>query len=144
MPSGSPTVLTQQQHNTVEAVLSLESRYAILFTQYASCRSMFASCKVQSSNLENLQAKIAVFMQGVMTKVVGQNKTITPKLHLLEAHTVPCMRTFGVALGLLGEQGGEDIHHRFNQLRASLENVPRDLDRLRLLLSSYLPSTIPS
>ena len=74
---------------------------------------------------------------GVRTEVVvRQNKTITPKLHLLEAHTVPCMRTFGVALGLLGEQGGEGIHHRFNQIRASLENVPSDLDRLRLLLSS--------
>ena len=146
MHGGSPTVLTQQQHNTFEAVLSLESRYAILFTQYASCRSMFTSCnKVQSSNLENLQAKIAMFMQGVRTEVVvRQNKTITPKLHLLEAHTAPCMRTFGVALGLLGEQDGEGIHHRFNQLRASLENVPSDLDRLRLLLLSYLPSTIPS
>ena len=105
MPGGSPIVPILQQHNTFEAVLSLERRYGILFTQYASCRSMFASCnKAQSSNLENLQAKIAMFMQGVRTEVVvRQNKTITPKLHLLEAHTVPCMRTFGVAFGLLGE-----------------------------------------
>eukprot|EP00117_Sycon_ciliatum_P043758 scpid30363/ scgid31641/ len=70
-------------------------------------------------------------------------KSITPKLHLLECHTIPCMRRFGVSLGLLGEQGGESIHRKFKQLRSSLENMNRDVDRLHVLVTQYLTTTLP-
>ena len=43
---------------------------------------------------------------------------ITPKLHLLEEHVVNQMiyQYLGSGLGLLGEQGGELIHAKFNSL----------------------------
>ncbi len=46
------------------------------------------------------------------------NATITPKLHMLEDHTIPFLKKWGVGLGFLGERGAESIHARFNTLRA--------------------------
>ena len=83
-------------------------------------------------------------MTAVRTDIVQrQQKTITPKLHLLEAHTVSCMSRFGVALGARGEQGGESIHHNFNKLHASLSNN-KGVDLLRVLVAQYLISTLPA
>ncbi len=41
--------------------------------------------------------------------------TITPKLHMVEDHIVNFIRRWRVGLGMLGEQGAESIHARFNQ-----------------------------
>ena len=41
---------------------------------------------------------------------------ITPKLHLLESHTVPSARRFSVGLGLLAEHASKSIHACFNFL----------------------------
>ena len=68
--------------------------------------------------------------------------TDTPKFHLAEHHTVTWMQRCGVSLGLLGEQGGEGIHSRFNTRRASLDDMPRDW-RIKVFLSHRPGSLSP-
>ena len=36
--------------------------------------------------------------------------TIPPKMHMLEDHTMKCVRARNVGFGLLGEQGAETMH----------------------------------
>ena len=45
------------------------------------------------------------------------HSTVTPKLHMLEEHLVPWLQRWRVGFGLLGEQGAESIHARFNSLK---------------------------
>ena len=141
-----PLLLSDRQHLLLQHALELRERYASLFSAYAACRSIFATSERASPKLlQSLQGAITAFMALVRSEVIErQKKTITPKLHLLECHTVPCMERFGVCLGLLGEQGGESIHHKFNSLRSSLQNMPKEVDRLRTLVTQYVTSTIPT
>lgn len=44
------------------------------------------------------------------------NSSVTPKLHMVEDHIVPFIQQWGIGIGMLGEQGAESIHARFNQL----------------------------
>ena len=47
---------------------------------------------------------------------------ITPKLHLIEDHMI-FLRRWRVGCGLLGEQGAESIHTKFNKLRRTYSNI---------------------
>ena len=50
--------------------------------------------------------------------------TIPPKMHMLEDHTMEWVRARNVGFGLLGEQGAESIHARFNSLGRTYAFVP--------------------
>ena len=66
---------------------------------------------------------------------------ITPKLHLLEDHLIPSVRHVGVGFGLLGEQGGEAIHRRFNELESRFFSITTS-EQLCLIVKQHLTSTI--
>ena len=141
-----PVVLGEREYMLLDHAVQLKDRYSNLFSSFMACRSIFSTCQVATDSLvRTLQDAITVFMHLVRREVTARHKkTVTPKLHLLEQHTVSCIQHFGVCLGVLGEQGGEAIHHKFNQLKASLQNMPEDVDRLRVLVDQYLTSTIPT
>lgn len=130
------------------AATALQERYKLLFTQYASARKLFASCsKLDETNISQLEEHIRQFMSTVRAEVTErQKKTVTPKLHLLEQHLVPLVKRFGIALGLLGEQGGEGIHHHFNELevRANISKVKTSVAQLKIVVEHHLHETIPT
>ena len=70
--------------------------------------------------------------------------TVTPKMHFLEVHMVPWLERWGVGLGMMGEQGSESIHARFNSIRGSYRSVPNPVERLRLILSEHYLQINPS
>ena len=43
-------------------------------------------------------------------------ESVFPKLHYLEDHLVSFIRKWLVGPGMMGEHGGESIHHLFNKL----------------------------
>ena len=55
------------------------------------------------------------------------HSTVTPKLHMLEEHLVPWLQKWRVGFGLLGEQGAESIHARFNSLKRKYCGIPDKL-----------------
>ena len=63
---------------------------------------------------------------------------ITPKLHLLETHTIPFIRRFRVGLGLLGEQSSESIHARFNSLGRDYHAITNSAQRLEAISQQHL------
>ena len=117
---------TPQQQDLPDRASALLDKYSRLFTQYKDCRAIFAVCnKITPDKLHQLSTNIKLFMATLRKTVYDQNKTITPKMHMLEAHTVDCISQFGVSLGLMGEQGGESIHKCFKHLRTSISNQGR-------------------
>ena len=147
LPESVPTALSYPQH--VDLLLldaeQMQARYSSLMKSYAICSRAFSQCTaVTEEQIKAFEAEVKTFMSLVRAEIRDRlNKPITPKLHMLECHTAPCMRRFGVPLGLLGEQGGESIHARFNNLRSACDNMPNKVDRLRVLETQYLTSTLP-
>lgn len=94
----------------------IEQGYSQLFTQYADYRKIF-SCGtplvLSSADIEELESCITKFLDTCRNQVVKRNLgNITPKLHLLERHAVPLIRTVRIGLGLLSEQGVESLHSK--------------------------------
>ena len=123
----------------------IEQRYAELMAQYASCSELFSvSRAVTDDDLTTLESRIATFMATARREVVVRKLgNVTPKLHLLEDHVLPCMKRFRVGLGLLGEQGGEGIHHQLNELSATFNSIPNEVDRLKTVVSHHCKATLP-
>jgi hypothetical protein len=82
------------------------------------------------------------------------NESITPKMHMLmlEDHMAVFLNTWGIGLGLYGEQGGESIQAEFNNIEKiytsmsgtrKLESVMRDhYTRNNLIVKSLKPKII--
>ncbi len=70
----------------------------------------------------NTEADIDKFLETYWNKF--PHATVTPKLHMLEDHTIPFLKKWGVGLGFLGEHGAESIHARFNSLRRTFDKIP--------------------
>ena len=58
------------------------------------------------------------------------NASVTPKMHLLERHTVKQVSKWKFGMGLLGEQGAESIHSNFNDIERAYLGIPNKKDRL--------------
>ena len=74
------------------------------------------------------------------------SSSISLKMHLLEDHTVPWARRTGTGIGLLGEQGAESIHARFNTLQRTYQCIHRLLSIVKehsLSISPRIVESIP-
>ena len=64
-------------------------------------------------------------------------------MHMLEDHAMDWVRARSVGFGLLGEQGAESIHERFNSLKRTYASVPSGVERLRNIMKEHLISICP-
>jgi hypothetical protein len=71
------------------------------------------------------------------------SSSISFKMHLLEDHTVPWARRMGAGFGLLGEQGAESIHARFNTLQRTYQCIHNKVDRLLSIVKEHSLSNAP-
>ena len=116
-------------------------------TVYWLRRRIFASTrKLDDTDMETLGSTITEFMLAVRQDIVlRHNRYVTPKLHLLESHLLPALKHFNISLELLGEQGGEAIHHRFNELLGkNYVSIKPTSEQLRLTVKHHVDSTVPS
>ena len=65
------------------------------------------------------------------------SSSISLKMHLLEDHTVPWARRTGTGFGLLGKQGAESIHARFNTLQRTYQCIHNKVDRLLSIVKEH-------
>lgn len=123
----------------------IAERYRTLMQQYASCSELFSSSSAVSDEaISELERHITTFMATARREVVSRRVgNVTPKLHLLEDHVVPFMQRFGVGLGVLGEQGGEGIHHEMNELMRSVASIRNELTRLETVVRNHCIATLP-
>ena len=63
--------------------------------------------------------------------------SITPKMHMLEDHTIPWLEQWQCGLGFHGEQGLESVHAEFNTLKVTYRNIRDQAERLRHLLKEH-------
>ena len=146
--TSAPVTTTAERCNSVQLsneVATVRDRYNTLFSLYGRCRKLFSHCNAMSpEEIQTLEDSIAEFLRHCREEIVHRNLGhITPKLHLLEAHTVPAIRRLRVGLGLLAEQGSESIHARFNELDRNYHSIPNALKRLEAVAKQHVVSTLP-
>ena len=66
--------------------------------------------------------------------------TVIMKMHILEDDVLDFVSKFKVGLGFLGEQGGESIHNKFNELERTMMCMPNPL---QALLKEHHRQTFP-
>ena len=62
---------------------------------------------------------------------------VTPKMHMLEKHTVDFLAKWGAGFGYYGEQGGESLHKEFNELNRTYSVVPSSKSRMEYILHEH-------
>lgn len=62
---------------------------------------------------------------------------------MLEDHIVPFIHQWRVGLGMLGEQGAEGIHARFNQLERTYANMANGVERLKAMVTDHFRQICP-
>ena len=62
---------------------------------------------------------------------------------MIEDHVVPFLQQWKVGLGMLGEQGAEGIHARFNQLEQTYCNMANGVERLRAMVADHFRQVCP-
>ena len=70
-------------------------------------------------------------------------ESVFPKMLYMEDHVVSFIQQWRAGPGLLGEHGGESIHHHFNQLKSRYTNIPVATDRLQHMLKFHLHASNP-
>lgn len=69
---------------------------------------------------------------------------LLPKHHIFEHHVFPWIETWGMGLGLHGEQGCESVHKTFNKLMTVHAGVRNDLKRLMCVMKEHITSCSPA
>ena len=69
--------------------------------------------------------------------------TITIKMHMVEDHAVHWARSSHVGFGLLGEQGAESIHAKFNNLARAYSVIKGKVHQLKCIVAEHLVSIAP-
>lgn len=64
-------------------------------------------------------------------------------MHMLEDHATEWARLTHVGFGLLGEQGAESIHAKFNSLGRVYTAIPDKVERMKCMLKEHLVSIAP-
>jgi hypothetical protein len=64
--------------------------------------------------------------------------TVPIKMHLLEDHTLRWVNCNHVGFGLLGEQGAESIHARFNRLGLAFAPIKDRVQNLKCIVKKHL------
>ena len=56
---------------------------------------------------------------------------------------VPFIQQWAVGLGMLGEQGAESIHARFNELQRTYNNMANGVERLKAMVADHFRQVCP-
>lgn len=116
--------------------IQIATQFKHLFLKYALCHNLMNSCDLFSDEkIDELDAAIKDLMDYLRTTF--PNRSITPKLHMLEDHVVDFIKRWHFGLGIYGEQGGESIHPEFNKLRATYASVRPHNARVKVMLEQH-------
>lgn len=64
--------------------------------------------------------------------------TVPVKMHLLEDHTYDWICAHGVGFGMMGEEGAESIHARFNTPQRTYATIRNNVKRLECIMKEHL------
>ncbi|XP_033646390.1 uncharacterized protein LOC117305619 [Asterias rubens] len=150
--TSQPRLMTDQlplDELTLEASATIRRNSAEIGVKFHEAFSCFADvhkainhCNpITQSDMERTDVCIKHFLR--VYRRCFPDASITPKLHMLEEHTMEQLRRFKVGLGLLNEQGGELLHTEFNRAGRAVHGMKDELQKLMSIMRRHLTTTFP-
>ncbi|KAL5500643.1 hypothetical protein EMCRGX_G012237 [Ephydatia muelleri] len=102
----------------------------------SQCHCIYDQNFITEAQCKELETAIPQFMENFRASF--PDSSITPKMHLLEDHVIPWAKEWHVRFGLLGEQGAESIHARFNTLQRTYHSMPDKVQQLLAIMKEQL------
>lgn len=90
----------------------------------------------------DIEQNISAFM--LYYKTQFPTATVFPKLHMLQFHTVPWLREWGVGFEMMGEQGAESIHRWFNAQKRTFSSVADEVQQLHCIMKEHFIHVAPT
>eukprot|EP00731_Ephydatia_muelleri_P031015 Em0022g529a len=125
----------------VETVSATAEKFTTVFSLLGRCHSIYDQLFIDELKVTELEHAISEFMESFRASF--PSSSISLKMHLLEDHTVPWAKRTGTGFGLLGEQGAESIHARFNTLQRTYQCIHNKVDRLLSFVKEHSLSISP-
>ena len=113
-------------HDTAEKFKQLNTYYGELH------RRISHTLAVTDDDVD--QAKVCINRYMAFYRQQFGEHCVIPKQHFLETHCVEFLRKWKVGLGLLGEQGGEEMHAFINSLKDRVRGINNKEQKLRVLM----------
>ncbi|XP_038062607.1 uncharacterized protein LOC119733099 [Patiria miniata] len=131
-----------RHQDLIREAASVGKTFHEIFMKFADVHFAINHARViTQDDLRRVDSCIVDFMATYRMKF--PTHSITPKMHLLEAHAVEQLERFGVGFGLLNEQGGELVHTEFNRTGRAVHGMKDDLQRLLTIMRRHHTSTVP-
>ncbi|KAL5487179.1 hypothetical protein EMCRGX_G019751 [Ephydatia muelleri] len=136
----SKMALEKLPHQSGE-VAGQVSKFITAFSLYGTCHNICDQNFIDAAQAHALDQAIQEFM--AFFRDTYPEATVPIKMHLLEDHTVQWANTNHVGFGLLGEQGAESIHAKFNRLGLAFAPIKDHVQNLMCTVREHLLSTEP-
>ncbi|KAL5506255.1 hypothetical protein EMCRGX_G007860 [Ephydatia muelleri] len=133
-------------HKTLEEAEMVAGTFKQTFSLFAKCHFIYNQNYVSEAGCNDLEHAIATFMAHFRATFPGENIPI--KMHMLEDHAVDRIRSNQhIGFGLMGEQGAESIHARFNRLYqtySTVSSTSHPVEKLKYIMKEHLLSISPT
>ncbi|KAL5510583.1 hypothetical protein EMCRGX_G006149 [Ephydatia muelleri] len=133
-------------HKTLKEAELVAGTFKQTFSLFAKCHFIYNQNYVSEAGCNDLEHAIATFMAHFRATFPGENIPI--KMHMLEDHAVDWIRSNQhIGFGLMGEQGAESIHARFNRLYqtySTVSSTSHPVEKLKSIMKEHLLSISPT
>ena len=143
------SIVTETERLTDDADLHKSAKYIkdsffTLNELFSKVHKLISHCRpIDEQEVLEIDRAIKQYMQFYRMRFLHRNRVI-PKQHMLEVHCVNWIKKWGCGMGLLGEQGIEQLHSTVNQLKRRTWGMRRTADSLRTQMTEALFRTSPA
>lgn len=116
--------------------------YETLFRLFGCCHRLYNKSGVMTNeDIDTLELTIQSYLAYFRTNF--PEESVTPKMHLLEDHTIPFLRIWHVGLGFRGEQRGESVHAMLNAIKGDIRGLKDEMEVLKSVMTTHWVQTMP-
>ncbi|KAL5479228.1 hypothetical protein EMCRGX_G022724 [Ephydatia muelleri] len=124
-----------------EEVAEKMAQFITAFSLFGKCHNICDQNFIEEAHVHALDSAVHEFM--AFFRGTFADATTTIKMHLLEDHATQWANATHVGFGLLGEQGAELIHAKFNRLGLAFAPIRDRVKQLQCIVKEHLLSIEP-
>ena len=128
------TAILEKAEQIARTVKTINLLYSKIHKKISHCE------KISDSDIGCLHSEIKSYMFFYRNHA---EQTVFPKLHFLEEHCFQWIQTYKVAMGLLSEQGTEQLHKSIHSLEMQSCGIVNEKKRLLTIMNKHMAEVCP-